>query len=159
MKETTRWIGLLVIMLVCLAAGGIGAFATTPEIAGWYKTIKKPSWNPPDYVFGPVWTTLYIMMAIAAWLVWKPGGFKAATVPLTLFAVQLLLNTAWSFIFFGQHQIGWALVDIVLLWVAIVATTISFFSHSTLASWLMIPYLLWVSFATALNFTIWRLNA
>lgn len=86
------WIDLVIFLIVCLSAGGLGAIATTPEIEGWYKTINKPSWNPPDYVFGPVWTTLFIMMAIAAWLVWKPAGFNAAKVPLSLFSIQLVLN-------------------------------------------------------------------
>jgi len=159
MTERIRWLGLAIIILVCLAVGGLGAIATTPEIEGWYKTIAKPSWNTPDYVFGPVWTTLYVMMAVAAWLVWKPAGVKAATLPLTLFAVQLLLNIAWSWIFFGAHQPGWAFGEIVLLWLAIVATTVAFFRSSTLAGGLLVPYLAWVSFASALNFAIWRLNA
>ena len=133
--------------------------ATTPEIEGWYKTIEKPTWNPPDSVFGPVWTTLFVMMAVAAWLVWKPAGFTAATVPLTLFAVQLVLNVAWSWIFFGMHQPGWAFVEIVILWLAIMATTVAFFRKSTIAGSLMVPYLAWVSFASVLNFTIWQLNA
>ena len=158
MTKRTRWIGLVVFVVVCLGAGGLGAIATTPEIEGWYTTIEKPSWNPPDYVFGPVWTTLFVMMAIAAWMVWKPEGFQAATMPLTLFAVQLGLNVAWSWIFFGMHQPGWAFLEIVVLWVAIVATTVAFFRRSKIAGWLMVPYLAWVSFASVLNFTIWRLN-
>ena len=159
MTERTRWIGLVIFIVVCLGAGGLGAIATTPEIEGWYKTIEKPSWNPPDYVFGPVWTTLFVMMAIAAWLVWKPEGFKAAALPLTLFGVQLALNVAWSWIFFGMHQPGWAFAEIMVLWLAIVATTVAFFRCSKIAGWLMVPYLAWVSFASVLNFTIWRLNA
>lgn len=159
MKEGTRWIGLVVFILVCLGAGGLGAIATTPEIEGWYKTIEKPSWNPPDYVFGPVWTTLFVMMAIAAWMVWKPEGIKAAAMALTLFAVQLVLNVAWSWIFFGMHQSGWAFVEIVILWLAIVGTTVAFFRCSKIAGWVMLPYLAWVSFASVLNFTIWRLNS
>ncbi len=95
MTERTRWIGLIVFVVICLGAGGLGAIATTPEIEGWYKTIAKPEWNPPAWIFGPVWTTLFILMGIAAWLVWKPAGFKAATTPLSLFAVQLVLNVAW----------------------------------------------------------------
>lgn len=159
MSPRIRWIGLVMFIIVCLGAGGLGAIATTPEIEGWYKTIEKPSWNPPDYVFGPVWTTLFVMMAIAAWLVWKPAGFKAAALPLTHFAIQLVLNVAWSWIFFGMHQPGWAFVEIVILWLAIVATTVAFFRCSKIAGWLMVPYLAWVSFASVLNFTIWRLNA
>ena len=158
MTETQRWIGLVIFIVVCLGAGGLGAFATTPEIGGWYQTIAKPSWNPPAFVFGPVWTTLYIMMAIAAWLIWKPAGFKAAGAPLALFGGQLMLNIAWSFLFFGLHQPGWAFGEIVLLWLAIAATMASFFRRSQLAGWLLAPYLAWVSFASVLNFALWRLN-
>lgn len=157
--ERTRWIGLVVSMFACLGAGSLGAVATTPEIEGWYRTIAKPSWNPPAYVFGPVWTTLFICMAIAAWVVWKPAGFRAAALPLMLFALQLLLNVAWSWIFFAAHQPGWAFVEIVFLWLAIAATMATFFRHSTLAGCLLIPYLAWVSFASVLNFVIWRMNA
>lgn len=153
-----RWIGLVVFIVVCLGVGGLGAVATTPEIQGWYKTLAKPSWNPPDSVFGPVWTTLFIMMGIAAWLVWQQGGFKAASKPLSLFAVQLALNVAWSWIFFGLHQPGWAFVEIVILWLAILATTVAFLRCSKVAGWLLVPYLAWVSFASVLNFTIWRMN-
>ncbi|MCM2372087.1 TspO/MBR family protein [Aporhodopirellula aestuarii] len=158
MTNRYRWFGLAVFIAICLGAGGLGAIATTPEIGNWYKTIEKPSWNPPGYVFGPVWTTLYIMMAVAAWLVWKPAGFKPAKIPLMLFGVQLILNVAWSWIFFSQHQSGWAFAEIVVLWSAIVATTVAFFRSSKLAGWLMVPYLVWVSFASVLNYAIWRLN-
>ena len=152
-------IGLIVFIVVCLGAGGLGAIATTPEIDGWYKTITKPTWNPPDYVFGPVWTTLFITMAIAGWLVWKPAGFKAVMVPLSLFGIQLVLNVAWSWVFFGLHQPGWAVIEIIVLWAVILATTVTFFRSSKVAGWLMVPYLAWVSFASVLNFVIWRLNA
>ncbi len=158
MKERTRWIGLIIFIAICLAAGGLGAIATTPEIDGWYKTIARPSWNPPDWIFGPVWTTLYVLMAIAAWLVWKPAGFKAAAMPLTLFAIQLLLNIAWSWIFFRLHEPGWAFAEVVVLWLAIVATTVTFFRCSTIAGWLLVPYVAWVSFASVLNFAIWQMN-
>lgn len=159
MNGRSSWIGLVVFIIVCLGAGGLGAFATTPEIEGWYRTIEKPTWNPPDYVFGPVWTTLYLMMAVAAWLVWKPEGFKTVKMPLGLFAVQLVLNVTWSWIFFGRHQPGWAFAEILVLWLSILATMVAFFKNSTIAGWLMVPYLAWVSFASVLNFTIWRLNA
>jgi tryptophan-rich sensory protein len=158
MNATKRWIGLVVFIAVCLGAGSLGAIATTPEIDGWYSTLAKPTWNPPASVFGPVWTTLYVLMALAAWLVWKPAGFQAAAMPLTLFGGQLVLNVAWSWIFFGMHQPGWAFVEIVILWLAIAATTWAFFRRSQLAGWLLAPYLAWVSFAAVLNFTIWRLN-
>ncbi len=159
MKERNRWIGLVLFVLVCLGVGGLGAVATTPEIDGWYRTVVKPDWNPPNWVFGPVWTTLFVLMGISAWLVWKPAGFKEASTPLSLFAVQLILNVAWSWIFFGMHQIGWAVAEIVILWLAILATTVAFFRQSKPAGWLLVPYLGWVTFASVLNFTIWRLNA
>jgi tryptophan-rich sensory protein len=157
--QWTRWIGLVLFVLVCLGAGGLGAVATTPEIDGWYRTIVKPEWNPPDWVFGPVWTTLFILMGISGWLVWKPERFRGVPIPLALFASQLALNVAWSWIFFGMHQIGWAVVEILILWLAILATTVAFFRRSKAAGWLLVPYLGWVSFASILNFTIWRLNA
>ena len=159
MTQRTRWIGLIIFIVVCLGVGGLGAIATTPEIDTWYRTLDKPSWNPPDFVFGPVWTTLYVLMAIAAWLVWRPAGFRAAAVPLSLFAFQLGLNLLWSWIFFGMHRPGYAFAEIVVLWMAIVATTFTFLRPSKPAAWLMSPYLAWVTFATALNFAIWQLNA
>jgi tryptophan-rich sensory protein len=158
MTERTRWIGLILFIMICVGAGGLGAIATTPEIEGWYAALQKPAWNPPSYLFGPVWTTLYLMMAIAAWLVWKPAGFQAAALPLMLFAGQLVLNVAWSWIFFGMHQPGWAFVEIVILWLAIVATITAFFRCSMLAGWMLVPYLAWVSFASVLNYAIWQLN-
>jgi len=159
MSPSARWIGLVVFVVVCLGAGGLGAVATTPEIDNWYQTLSKPSWNPPDSVFGPVWTTLYIMMGIAAWLVWQPRGVRDAAVPLALFGLQLVLNVAWSWIFFGWHQPGWAFVEIVVLWLAIATTILAFESRSKTAAWLLVPYLAWVSFASVLNFAIWRMNA
>ena len=157
MTERTRWIGLVLFVLACLGAGGLGAVATTPEIDDWYRTVVRPEWSPPNWVFGPVWTTLYVLMGISAWLVWKPAGFRDASSPLLWFAVQLVLNVAWSWIFFGMHQIGWAVVEIVILWLAILATTVAFFRRSKPAGWLLMPYLGWVTFASVLNFTIWRL--
>lgn len=159
MKEKPNWMGLVLFVLVCLAAGGLGAIATTPEIDGWYQTIAKPTWNPPNWVFGPVWTTLFVLMGISAWLVWKPQEPKKTSTPLKLFAVQLALNIAWSWIFFRMHLIGWAVVEIAILWVAILATTVAFFRRSQPAGWLLVPYLGWVTFASLLNFMIWRLNA
>ena len=158
MNDTRRGVGLILFIVGCLAAGGLGSIATATEIKDWYPTIAKPSWNPPDAVFAPVWTTLFVMMGIAAWLVWKPEGWKAAQLPLSLFGIQLLLNVAWSWIFFAQHEIGWAFLEIIILWLAIVATTLSFFRTSFLAGILMVPYLGWVTFASCLNFAIWQLN-
>jgi benzodiazapine receptor len=149
-------LSLLVFFVLCFAVAGLGSLATTPNIPTWYATLNKPSWNPPNWLFGPVWTFLYAMMAVAGWLVWKRVGWATAII---CFAVQLALNLAWSFIFFGAHQTGLAFLEIILLWLAILATIISFFPVSKTAAALLIPYLLWVSFAAILNFTIWRLNS
>ena len=117
--------------------------------------LVKPSWTPPDWVFGPVWSVLYLSMAVAAWLVWRQGN---AFTPMTLFATQLALNAPWSWLFFGLHSPGAAFIDIVLLWAAIAATTIAFWHRLLVAGLLFVPYLAWVSFAAVLNFGIWRLN-
>jgi translocator protein len=116
------WIGLVVLIVICFAASGVGGAVTYPEIENWYAKLAKPSWTPPDSVFGPVWSAIYLSMAIAAWLVWRQRGVAGAFGPLTLFGVQLLLNTAWSWLFFGLHRPGAAFVDILLLWTAIAAT-------------------------------------
>lgn len=121
----------------------------------WYAALNKPAWNPPAWIFGPAWTLLYTLMAVAAWLVWKQIGWKK---PLLLYFIQLALNAAWTPIFFGAHQPGWALLEIIVLWIAIVLTMRSFFRVSSAAGWLFLPYLAWVTFATVLNFTLWRLN-
>lgn len=121
----------------------------------WYLSLNKPSWNPPAWIFGPAWTLLYTLMAIAAWLVWKRDGWRR---PLRLYFVQLLLNAAWTPLFFGAHQLGWALVEISLLWIAILLTLLNFRRVNKTAGWLFVPYLAWVTFATLLNFTLWRLN-
>ena len=158
MTATKRRLGLLASLLICFAAAGLGGLATAPQIPTWYAQLAKPTWTPPDGVFGPVWTLLYAMMAVAAWLVWRPGGFAAAKLPLVLFGIQLGLNTLWSLLFFGLQRPGWAAIEIVLLWVAILATTSAFWARSRAAGGLMIPYLLWVTFAVVLNFVIWQMN-
>jgi tryptophan-rich sensory protein len=154
---TKQAVALVVSLVVCFAAAGIGSLATTPNIANWYAGLAKPAWNPPNWIFGPVWTFLYISMAVAAWLVWRQGGLWQWA--LALFAVQLALNAAWSWLFFGFHLPGAAFFEVVSLLVAIAATTIAFWPKSMAAGILMVPYLAWVSFATVLNFTIWRLNS
>ena len=120
-------------------------------------TCSRP-WNPPGWIFGPVWTALYAMMAVAAWLVWRHGGFASQRCPLGLFLVQLALNAVWTPLFFGLHSPGLAFAEIVLLWLAIVATLTAFGRVNRAAGWLLVPYLVWVSFAAILNFTLWRLN-
>jgi tryptophan-rich sensory protein len=143
-------------MLLCFAAAAPGGFFMPGE---WYASLRKPSWNPPGWVFGPVWSVLYVMMAASAWLVWKRGGFMAQRRPLTLFLVQLALNAAWTPLFFGLRLPGLACGEIVMLWVAITATLVAFRPVSRPAAWLLAPYLMWVSFAGVLNFTLWRLNS
>lgn len=150
---------LILFIGICFAAAAIGAIATNESVNTWYRTIARPAWTPPDWVFGPVWTNLYLMMAIAAWLVWRNAGFRAARVPLGLFGLQLALNVGWSFIFFAWQSPGWAFAEILLLWVALAAAIVSFWGRSRVAAWLLVPYLCWSSFAAILNFTIWRLNA
>jgi benzodiazapine receptor len=159
MSPTYSWIGLVVVLAVCFAAAGIGGAVTTPKIGNWYATLAKPTWNPPDWIFGPVWSALYFCMAVAAWLVWRQNGFTAAKVPLILFGVQLALNVLWSCLFFGLQSPGLAFLEVLLLWAAIAATTVTFWERSMIAGILFVPYLAWVTFASVLNFTIWRLNA
>lgn len=151
-------IGLILSIAACFLAAAIGGFATASSVSGWFAEINKPSWNPPDWVFGPVWTVLYLMMGVSAWLVWKQSGFKDAALPLGCFAVQLALNTTWSILFFGIRQPGWAFVEIIVLWFSIALTIVLFFKHSKLAAGLLVPYLLWVTFASCLNYSIWSLN-
>jgi len=137
---------------------GVSGSWTASEVPGWYRTLVRPSIAPPNWVFGPVWTLLYAMMAVAAWQVWESPSSPLRTLGLALFLVQLILNFAWSLIFFRQHAIGAALVEVVALWAAIGATTLVFCRVSPAAAWLMAPYWAWVSFASVLNAAFWRLN-
>ena len=148
-------IALLIFLSVTFGVAWFGAQFTP---GAWYLKIAKPSWTPPGWLFPPVWTFLYASMAVAAWLVWRQGGVRRARTALIFFFVQLVLNGLWSWLFFGQHLIGAALIDIIVLLSAIIAAPVLFFRHSRLAGILFLPYILWVSFATALNFEIWRLN-
>lgn len=147
-------------IIISELAGIVGAIYTTEAIPTWYATLIKPAFNPPSWVFGPVWTTLYALMGIAAFFVWKYGGQrKDVRKALCVFGVQLILNAAWSIVFFGFHSPFWALVDIIALWVAIMWTMILFYKISKPAMWLLVPYILWVSFALYLNYSILILNA
>lgn len=143
---------------ICLAAGAMGSFATMPEIQGWYQQIHKPLWTPPSGIFGPVWTLLYIMMGAAAARVWNKRNVQPVTNAMIIFAVQLLLNGAWSFIFFGAHRPDLAFAEILLLWLMIILTVKAFWDIDRLAAALLKPYFLWVSFASCLNFAIWQMN-
>jgi len=147
---------LIVLVLVCLAVGFVGSqFSPGP----WYAQLTKPSWTPPSSVFGPVWTVLYILMGLAAWLVWRKAGLAEARAAFVCFGIQLVLNALWSPLFFGMHRPGLALVDIALLWLVIVVTLVLFWHVRAWAGVLLVPYLVWVSYATALNFSLWRLNS
>ena len=154
-----RWVWLVLWIVGCLAVGGIGGRWTAPEIPGWYRSLAKPSFNPPSWIFGPVWTTLYVLIAVAAWRVAASPESPLRSLGLTLFVFQLALNLAWSWIFFHKHAIGTAAVEVAVLWSAIGATTLVFSRVSASAAWLMVPYWAWVTFASILNAAIWRLNA
>jgi tryptophan-rich sensory protein len=137
---------------------GTAFVGTRFPVDQWYAQIAKPTWNPPSWLFAPVWTLLYFMMAVAVWLVWREHGVSGAALPLVIFVVQLALNAAWSWIFFGRHQIGLAATEIMILWAAILGVIAGFWRLEPVSGALLIPYLLWVSFAAALNIAIWRLN-
>jgi translocator protein len=146
-------------LAVVLAAGAIGSLATMRAIPTWYGGLAKPLFNPPDWLFGPAWTALYLMMAVAAFLVWKQGiGAAGVKLALSVFLVQLVLNCLWSILFFGLRSPLAGLVDIVALWLAILATIVLFFRVSVPAGVLLLPYIAWVSFAAILNAAILRLN-
>jgi tryptophan-rich sensory protein len=150
-------LGLIGWLVVSFAASAVGAFASM-QAKSFYSQLAQPAWAPPPWIFGPVWTVLYVMMALAAWLVWRSGGFRTNRIALSLFLVQLALNALWSWVFFAWHFGALAFADIVLLWVLIVATLVFFWRVRPLAGALLIPYLLWVSFASALNYALWQLN-
>lgn len=155
MSHWKPMLGLFGWMALCYGVAAAGArFMPGP----WFERLKKPAWNPPNSIFGPVWTVLYTMMGAAAWIVWRHGGWHAQRGPLALFLVQLAFNGLWSWIFFGLKKPGTAFLDIAALWVALLATVLAFWRVEPVAGWLMAPYLAWVTFAAALNFRIWQLN-
>lgn len=154
---TKQIIGLAGWLFITTVAAAIGAVASV-EAGAFYTGLVLPVWAPPPWLFGPAWTVLYFGIAIAAWLVWRVNGFAAARTALSLFLVQLALNALWSWLFFSWHLGALAFADILLLWVLIAATLVSFWRIRTLAGWLLVPYLLWVSFASMLNYTVWQLN-
>jgi tryptophan-rich sensory protein len=151
-------LGLGVFLALCFGAGALGSLFTSPSIPTWYAELKRPVWTPPNWLFGPVWTALYLMMGVAGWLVWRQAGVSGAAWALALFGLQLALNVLWAILFFGMRSPGVAFGEIVVLWVAIAGTLAAFWRVSPTAGVLLVPYLLWVSFATALNLSIWRLN-
>lgn len=153
-----HWFKFIVAIVVCNLAGVVGSFFTTPAIDGWYATLLKPSFSPPNWVFAPVWTTLFTLMGVALFLVIKKKPFTSVIPAILLFGLQLLANIAWSFLFFGLHSPLLGLVDILVLLILIVCTIVAFYKISKVAAYLLIPYVVWVSFATILNFYLWRLN-
>ena len=151
-------LALALFVAVCLAIGGLGGAVTASSVTEWYPTLNKPSFNPPNWVFGPVWTTLYVMMGIAAWRVWRAADRDTARGPLALFALQLVVNLGWSIAFFGLRDPGLAVVVILVLDLLVLATALMFRRVDRPAEWLLVPYLGWIAFATVLNIAVWRLN-
>ena len=153
-----KWLELAVWIAIVFAAALAGSLAMNLSDPSWYASLHKPAWNPPAWLFGPVWSILYLLMAVSAWLVWRQRGRPQCRPAITIFAVQLLLNAAWTSLFFALQSPAAAMADISLLWLAILATIGAFLRIRPLAALLLLPYLLWVSFACMLNLAIWRLN-
>lgn len=153
--KKTDWIKLIISIIICQLAGGIGAIFTAESVGTWFLTLNKPSFNPPAWVFAPVWTTLYLLMGIALFLIWKNKNTGFAV---TVFIIQLILNSLWSFLFFGFRNIQYAFIEIILLWLTILLCIILFYKISKTAALLLVPYIIWVSFASALNYELMRLN-
>lgn len=152
-------LSLLVAIAIPLVIGGIGGVVTANTVSSWYPTLNLPSWNPPNWLFGPVWTTLYVLMGIAAWRVWRLGtSDPAVRAALFFFGLQLLFNLGWSLLFFGAQRLDLALIEILVLLALLAVTTLRFFALDRWAGWLLVPYLGWTTFATILNSTIWWLN-
>ena len=156
-RVRTRWLALFAWVLLCVGGGALIGLVSSGD-GPWYRALQKPSWTPPPWLFAPVWTTLYLLMGVAAWLVWQRGGWRTQRRALTLFLVQLGVNFSWSPVFFGAQRIELALVVIACLWFLISATIVSFSRVRAGAAWLLAPYLVWVSYATALNAAIAALN-
>ncbi len=144
------------LLALSAAVAGVSAAVTLDSVGTWYPTLAKPPFNPPNWLFGPVWTALYIGMAVAAWRVWRVAGLMS--VALTLYFLQLTFNFAWSLIFFAEHQVALALIDIAALLLAVLATAVAFHRIDRWAGAMLLPYIAWVGFAAALNYGIWRLN-
>ncbi len=150
--------GLVASLAACFLVAGLGSYWTTLGLGPWYDGLVKPSWTPPNSVFAPVWTTLYILMGFASWLVWRVRDLPGARVALGLYCWQLVLNLIWPGIFFAWHRLGWGFAEIALLWLSIAATVVAFARVRQVSAVLLVPYLAWVSYASALNFVLWRLN-
>lgn len=151
-------IKLITAVILTVVLGAVGGLVTAAEIPVWYAGLNKPSFNPPNWLFGPVWTMLYLLMGISCFLIWRLPATQQRNKALGLFIIQFVLNFCWSFIFFGMHELGWALIEMGILWIAILLTIIQFSKLSKAAAWLLVPYIAWVSFALLLNAAIWKLN-
>ncbi len=159
MSKGIKIFKLIVFILICQGAGAIGALFTSPAISNWYTTIQKPSFNPPNWIFAPVWTLLFLLMGISLYFVWSKGWEdKKIKIAVFIFGVQLALNIFWSFLFFDLQSPLYAFIEIFILWLAILLTIISFYKISKIAAYLLLPYILWVSFASLLNFSILIIN-
>jgi tryptophan-rich sensory protein len=153
--STSDILGLAGFFAVCFAVASSGAFFRP---GAWYENLAKPWWRPPNWLFAPAWSILYCTIAVAGWMVWRAAGFAGAALPLGIYALQLVLNAAWSGLFFGLRRPDIAFGEVVLLWLSILATILAFHPVDAQAAWLLVPYLCWVTFASGLNFSIWRLN-
>jgi translocator protein len=154
-----RWLGLLAFLAIALAAGGIGSLLQGSDVGGRYLAFERPAWAPPSWAFGVVWPVLYVLIGVAGWRVWRArGGVRAAGAALGLWAVQLVVNAVWPGVFFGLEAFGPAVAVIVLLDVLVVLTIVAFWRIDRIAAWLLVPYLLWILYATALNAALWQLN-
>lgn len=158
MKQKNSWISLVFFILICLVIGLFGSFWTKEAVSTWYPTLTKPSWTPPDFVFGPVWSSLYIMIAVSGWLIYRSDPSQNRTVALKFYAFQLALNFIWSFLFFSLRNPLLGMIDILFLCLMILLTIIKSWPVSRLASLLLVPYLAWVIYAATLNIGIWLLN-
>jgi len=155
----SKIVKLLIAILGCQIAGIVGSLFTSPSIPTWYATLRKPDFSPPNWVFAPVWTFLFVLMGVSAYLVWNKGlENRKVRISLLIFGIQLVLNVVWSFLFFRLQSPLYAFFEIIVLWLTIVLTILNFFKISRAAGWLLIPYITWVSFAAILNFSIVRLN-
>lgn len=154
----SRALALPLFIVAAFAAAAIGGAATATSVGTWYAALQKPAWNPPNWLFGPVWTGLYVLMAFAAWRVWRVQTPPASRQTLALYAAQLVLNALWSLLFFGLRRPDLALAEVVVFWALLVTMLIRFRAVDRLAAWLWTPYVLWVSFASVLNAAVWHLN-
>jgi benzodiazapine receptor len=159
MLKRGQIVKLLVSILIVLLAGFIGSIFTSPSIPTWYASLQKPAFNPPNWLFAPAWTILYVLMGISAYLIWDKGfKKKGVRIALIVFAVQLVLNSLWSVLFFGLHSPLYAFIEIIFLWIAILFTILKFYKISKTAAYLLIPYICWVTFASVLNYYVLILN-